>query len=407
MFFTIASFVVNILNYLFNFLAAQGLGPKMYSEITSLFSYISIFAVPMVVFSNFLIQKLSARGRGKFIIAKSLEDFFWLKIKKWSFALICILLLTPFISRITNLSMVTGAALLPMIFLFLFGSFYNSMFQGLHMLFIFGLISIFAVSLKFSGALLVYLGFDGMQTIILFLLISSIVPLLLSILILRSYFSKTIVGKVPKIEKKIFSIIKDSQFIIIFLSTLALTLLNNVDIVFVKKVFSAHDAGIYSSWSLFAKMIFYAVGPLIAIGFIFFSSREHQKHHDITLRISLLMLFAVTIISYTLYSNFGDFLVTIFFGSKFVEVLPYLSKASLFGSFFTGISFMSYYFVAKKSYYGLILPLLIPFYVVSLFFIKKELSNIMDVNILFSLVVAVIYVGVYLKDSLDSNSKSS
>lgn len=404
-FLTASSFSINILNYLFNFLAARSLGPQGYSEIITLFSYVSIIAVPTSVFSTFIIQKIASEEKSQIIVAKSLEQFLWQNIKNYWFVFILLISFIPFVSRLTNLSSVSGFVLIPLIIISFITSFYGAAMQGLRLFFMFGLISLFAAILKLLGAILTFFGIDGLYTIIFFILASAVIPAIVGILIFKKHLRTKVTKHLPKIQKSLASLLHNRQLLLISFSTLALVLLNNVDIIFVKKYLSSSEAGIYAPWSLFAKIIFYAVGPFIAISFIFFSGSKQKQHK--TFGISILTLLLVSLASYVVYTYFTSTIITLLFGEKFIKVSPYLSQASIFGSIYAGIIFINNYYLAKRSYASLILPLLIPLYIVGLFFVQKQISSIITFNIYFSAVVLFFYLFVYVRSLLHFDSKSA
>src|SRR3989344_8786857 len=97
-FYTVSAFLINFLNYLFSFSSAHILGPRGFSEITTLFSYLSITAIPTLVVSSFIIQKVASSGKNKFNYALALEELFWRKIKIFWFIPFTLLLFSPFVS---------------------------------------------------------------------------------------------------------------------------------------------------------------------------------------------------------------------------------------------------------------------------------------------------------------------
>lgn len=397
-FFTVSSFIVNALNYFFNFIAGRSLGPKGYGEIATLFSYSSIATVPILVLSTFLIQKISSSTK-QIAYTQSLEQLFWLKIKKWWFLFILLILIVPLLPTLTNLSLLTSSVLILLIIFSFLSAFYGAALQGLKLFFCFSLIGIAGTFLKFTGAIFVMFGVDGVTTVLLFLLLSGLLGYFSSRFFIQRQFRKKLQIMPAKIERSILHLLKSPQFLTIFSSTLALTLFNNIDIVFVKKFFSPLEAGIYSSWSLFAKIIFYALGPLISISFVFFASKIDKKAQNITLNVSLILLCVVGVTSYIFYKNFTHFIILLIFGKKFEAVSPYLAHASIFGTFYAGITFINNFFLAKNSKSALILPILIPLYIMLLFFVPKKLSFIINLDIFFSAVVMIVYLGAYFLDS--------
>ncbi len=397
LFFTLASFLTNILNYFFNFIAGRSLGPQGYSEITTLFSYMSITAVPTAVFSTFLIQKISSSEDNRFVLAHSMEQLLWQKIRRWWFVPLLSLSIIPFIPKITNLSVSAGTVLIPLILLSFIATFYGATMQGLKLFFLYSFISFIATFLKLLGAILSTRIFYKFNVIMFFIFLSVVIPLIIVFFILRSTLRKKVGAKTLKIDRRIVSLLFNVQFLLILFSTLALTLFNNIDIIFVKKFFISTDAGIYSSWSIFAKIIFYALGPLISISFIFFSGTKNKKSQNVALNIALLFLIFVAIGSFIVYKNFAGLVISALFGNKFFAVAPYLSLASIFGSLYAAIAFLNGYFLAKNDKTSLILPLLLPVYFIFLWFGEKKLLYVMNLDIFFSAVVTIFYVAVYLR----------
>lgn len=402
-FFTASSFLVSFFNYLFNLLAARKLGPQNYGEIIALFSYISIFSVPTQVISIFLVQKIASSGDNKFTYAFSLETFLWERLKKWWFIFPLSLLTTPFIPQLTNLSLITSTAVLPLILISFIATAYASLLQGLNLLILFSLTSIFAGLIKLSGTLFAA-NPNGLLIIIIFIMLSSVLSLGVMMAAFNILNKKQQKKSVVKIENRLSSLLFNRQFTLILLSTLALNLLNNFDILYVKKYLPSTEAGIYASWSLFAKIILYAIGPLISVSFIFFSGEK--KGGQKVFRLSLVFLLFIGILSYIAYTFFSSTLVNFFFGNKFISVLPYLSSAAIFGSLYTILNFVNNYYVARKSKVSLVIPILIPIYMVVIFFVGRNISEIILLNIFFSLAALLIHAVIYIKEELNFNLKS-
>jgi O-antigen/teichoic acid export membrane protein len=390
---TLSSFILNIFNYFFNFLAGRILGPTGFGEITALFSYVYIVSVPLSVISLIIIEKISSTQFDKLSYALTLEDFFWQRIRKWWFLLLPLVAIIPFIHRVTNLAEVTSLILIPYILISFMNSFYGSAFQGLRLFFLILVMNLVGSVVKLAGPFAATLLPQKLDTVLMFIFISIIFPLILSIWVLRKKHKSTPSTQVTKgtIEKRLVTIIFSKQVIITTLSILAITLFNNIDIIFVKKFFDPETAGIYSSWSLFAKIILYIVAPISGVSYIFFASNQTKKKENLALLGSLVILFLIGLASYLGYRYFGTFIITTFFGSKFSTVIPFLAQAGIYGSLYAGITFINNYFIAKKSMFGLILPIAIPFYFLGLFLTNHNLQNIFSLNIIFSAIVMAFY----------------
>lgn len=358
----------------------------------------------IVVFSTLIIQKIGANYLNRYQYILALENWFFSKLKKFWYFFIPVIIITPFMPKITNLSLIPAYVIFPSLIVSVISYFYYASLQGLRLFFWTSLISTVAVLFKLGGALAVSLGIDGIATIIVFLVAGGFFCLFLSIRVLHRYIKQKKSAVFLKFEQRILKVITDRQVIVTGLSILAMTVFNNFDIIFVKKYFPAAEAGIYSSWVLFAKIILYAVGPIIQVSFIFFATTRDAKKQDLTLKLSLIVLVIVGLAGYFFYNYFGQFIIDLFFGTKFDAVIPYLRYAAVFGSFFTAINLLNYFFLAKGAKQAITLAVLTPFYVIGFFIIPRNLMAVINLNIGFSIVTAAVYLVVYLRAKRSFNS---
>lgn len=391
---TASSFLANVLNYFFNVLSARALGPAGFGEISALFSYTAVFSIPMMVMSLVIINKIGSKGESARGFSGALQDWFVLKLRRWWFLSVPALIIIPFVPGLTNLAPVSGYALVPFIFLNFLLAFYTAIVQGLQLFLWAAFIGLLTALIKLTGAFAVAGGLSGLTTIIVALLFSALVPLIVAYLILRRHTS-TKPRASDAINKRLAHAVLNKYVIFTFISILAITLFNNADVIFVKKFFTAQDAGIYGSWSLFAKIILYVMGPLSLVSFIFFSDKKSSHSHENILLVTLGILLAVGGASFVFYRFFSLEVIRILFGNKFEPVSPYLATASIFGSAYTTSSFINNYFLAKNSKFSLILAACIPVYFALLFFIPRNIKAIITLNMYFSLAVMLFYLVAY------------
>lgn len=396
-FLTASGFVANILNYFFNLLAARLLGPNGYGEISALFSYLYIFSIPTTVISIILIKKIGAKGQSSLQFTRSLEKWFWLKISKIWPLIILVPIASLFVPRLANLSIATGYLLLPLIFLTFVASFYAAELQGLKQFLPFAVIGIIAALVKFLGAFLNISIFSRLGTISVFVLFSTFLCLVAYWLVFHFLLRSKKTGPLV-LDKKIGSIVKDKEIWFVAFSVLGMTLLNNIDVIFVKQFFPAGSAGLYSAWSLFAKIIFYVVGPLSSVVFVFLArNKSNSSNQRFALILSLLILLLIATVAFLSYFNFPGLIIGIFFGSQFTAISPLLASATLFGFFYSAINLLNSYFVIKQSRIILVLPVLIPVYMITLYFLNRNIESVMDFSILFSAIIALVYFLAFLK----------
>ncbi len=403
---TLFGFMAGIINYCFTFLAARILGPSGYGEITALFSYIAICTIPVSIFNLYLLQKISSTTSKRVLYAKSIEVFFWNKIKKWWFLIIPVVVCIPFISKFTNLSTITAISLVPFIIISFFSSVYLTSNQGLRLFLAVSIISIIAVLIKVIGPILATLGIDGFTIVILFIFLSTLFLFIGQYFVFRKNTKGIHAKKIIKIEKRILHIISSTYFLSIAFSTFASIIIINFDIVFVKKFFLSSEAGIYSLWSVCSKILYYVLGPIIAISFIFFANVKNKKEVKHVFIVSFLLIIMGAIFNYLIYFLYGNEFINIFFGNKYLQVIKYLPKASIFAFFYTLMLFLNTYFLANKRKITFLLPAALIIYIPTLFLFGTKLESVMNINIGFTGIVSCMYL-IYFFIHNPLNLKSS
>jgi len=380
--FTVSNFMVGGLNYLFNLLAGRALGPEGYGEIVALFSYGIIFSIPIGVLGTLLIQKIGdADDAVSYTI--QLQKWVTLKLKKWWFILVLILFITPLVPSLTNLSPFVGYILPFMLILSLISVFYNAAMQGLHLFMWYSIIGVIATVIKLSGAVFTFFGLGNLELIVIFILLSGFIQLSISHFVMKKRLSKH-VKKEPILTKRIMELLFDRQLWYTAGVTGVLTLLNNIDVIYVKLRFSAEDAGLFGAWSLFAKILLYVIGPLLGLSYIFFSNKKQSSRHQVVFITSLIFLAIFGFAANIGYGFFGRFMIESLFGSKYISVLPFIEWASLFGAGYILMMFMMNYFLAKKSKASLVPAVLFPIYLGALFVYPKGIGDVMLVDTLFA-----------------------
>lgn len=395
-FLTAGGFLTSFMNYLFNIFVARALGPSGYGEITAMYSYLVVLTIPMGVVTTLLIQKIGSSKHPK-TYAAGLNNWFILKAKKWWYLILVFAAITPFIPAVTNLTVVTSISLPLLVILSILGAFYNGAFQGLHLFLWFTIVSIVATGLKLTGAIFAIVGLGGINTIMIFILLSGVLPIFAAQIIFKKITERN--DEKPHIvTKAIRHVFTDKQLWLTTGATGVLALLNNVDIIYVKKMFSADDAGIYSSWALFAKIIFFFFGPLISMAFIFFSSKKHEVKHQVVFIGSFILFVVVGVVTNLGYGAFGRQIVDLLFGGRFWSVIPYMEWASYFGVGYLMLAFMTYYFLAKKSRASLLPAVLFPLYMIALLVYPQTIADVMFVDTVFVYVNVTIFLLIFFKD---------
>lgn len=402
--FTVAAFLGSLINYIFNIVVAKKLGPTGFGEITALFSYTTIFSVPMTVITMVIIQKIGSNTTRGLAYALTLEQWFLSKLKKWWLLLIPFLFLAPFIQKLTNLSFYSSVSIVPFVMIGFVGAYYAALLQGLHLFGWISALGTIAVFLKLSGALAITDAEWGVLLIIIFLFISTASAIIGSFIVLRTKSrGSTLIQS--KLNKRVIGSIFQKQVIVTFFSILGLTLLGNADIVTAKKFLSAEEAGIYGSWSLFAKIILYIVGPLLTSSYIFFSSQKNKSNHEKVLKTSIIAIVIIGAVSFVFYKNLALPLIRLLLGVRFDAIAPVLGLASVFGTLYTATTFINNYFLSKKSLFSL-MPIIAGLaYIPSLYLFGTTIQNLITVNIATGSVLLLLQIGSLVKYNTDNGKQ--
>lgn len=389
---TAFGFLAGILNYINNILNARYLGPAGYGEIAALFSYAAVIAVPISIITTYILQRISSvKTEKKISYARSVEIFFWSKMHRWWFVVVLPFLLIPFVPRITNLSLFTSVILITYVLFSFFSSFYLTSVQGLRLFFLISIIGFVAGFIRLAGPVLVGFGVDGIATVLICILLSSVGSFVGYYFLFRKKVPLGSNDAHPITEKRIFHIVSNPYFLTLSLSTLATIFFTNVDIIFVKKFFPSVEAGIYSSWIICSRILYYVIGPLLSVGFIIFSDEKNKAQTRIAFITSFTLIILGGVVNYILYHWFGNWFILTVFGIRFMPAVAYLGQASIFAFLFSYLFFLNNYFLARRKKIVLAVPVAIPLYIIALFVFGNQLSAIMNVNIVFAGILSCIY----------------
>jgi len=171
---TVTSIATGFLNYLFNLFVGKALGPEGFGEIAALFAYLIIFSIPIGIIGTVIIQRLG-EAKDSFTEANKIHKMlFGLFRQKW-YLIILLAILTPFLPKITNLTPIVSYSLPFLLIGGVLGAYYNGALQGLHLFFWYSILAIFGTLIKLIGATLVLFGIGGLNIVLLFLILSTII----------------------------------------------------------------------------------------------------------------------------------------------------------------------------------------------------------------------------------------
>lgn len=387
--FAIANIIISFLNYLFNSLSAKALGPSGYGEIATLFAYLTIVSVPIGIVSTLIVQKLGNAGAGRAIYALSFDVWVRTRMRTWWFLFLLPILAIPIIPRLTNLSLVSAIGLSSIISITMITGVYLALIQGLQLFISSSVVSVIQTVIKLVGAVLVFWNYGDLSTIIFFLIVSSALAYALARYRLHKLGQAFRTFKKIPFNDRIMHIIRKKQTIIAVCSLIGITLVGNADIIFVKKFFSPYDAGLYGAWSLFAKIIMYATGPLISLLFIFFADSQEKRKHGTLLILTTCIFLLGIVFSFIVYQQYGTILLGLITSTTYTPILRYLPLAAVFGGLYSLAIVYNNYFIALNSRGALLNILTVPLYIISLFLFGHTLEAVAWVNICYGTFIVI------------------
>ncbi len=402
-FLTLSSLAINFINYLFHFSAARILKPAGYGNLIAFYSYSIICSIPISVFTIIIIQKINSCRKNYWLYTGSIINRFNLLVKKTLPLLLLFFLLLPFLPSLTNLPLPIAYLIFPSIILSSILGFYYAVFQGLK---IFWLFSLLSFSLAFLKLVSIFIPLFHLGQLFHVLLLQT-VTVGLALIISMLYTKKNVRLKISKqqtsIKLNITKVLVNRQFFITLFSILATVIISNYDVIFVKKHFSANITGLYGAWTIFSKITYYLVGPIFQVVLVFFSGRSTVKTQEKVLYISAGLISIVGILTYFSYKFIGERFILVLFGSEYKSIYAYLGYASLYGIAFSYLNLMNTYFLAKNSYFALLLPMALPIYLIFMSQVVGNIQSIMYLNIYFAFSVFFLYVASYVYFRLAKN----
>lgn len=387
---TAVSFITNLLSYLFYSIAGKAVGPVGYGEIVTMFSYLGILGIPPTIVTTIIIRRLGMAGIYRDVVAVQFAAWFTKNIKKWWLLSVPYFAFAFLIPKLTNLYFSSGVTLLLMLSLGMLGAVYGAILQGGHFFVILSLTTLITALFKVGGATMSLLGFGGLEVIYIGLIlgvVGGIIPAVLKIKSLKS----TVVKSNYVLNKKIRTIVLTKSNFVTLLSLLGIAALGSIDIMLVKKLFTAHESGLYGAWSLFSKTVLYVLGPISTLLLIFFSAKETQKDQEKIMGVLLIGIFFFGVITYIGYTTLGHILVSVILNSDFGSIEPFLGRASIFGITYATVTILNNYFIAKKSKLCLLTFITIPIYILMLLVFGKTMSNFISINVMFTSALTAIY----------------
>ncbi len=379
----IGSTVTSAINYLYHMVLGRMLGPSDYGIFSSLLSLTYVYCIPIGVLNLVNLKYISSlRQSGGVEQAAGFFRWFSKKIILFSlFLFIVSLVISPIVARFLRLSSVFWVILANVITVIgVYSGFYSSTIQGFLR---FGLNTVASISSTFFKIIIaiifVYLGWR-VSGVLFSLLLASLFGLLLI-----SYFVKKKIDfpkiKINEVKIPLREMLKFGFPVL--LSSLALTSFYTTDILLVKNLFPANEAGLYASLALLGKVVFFASSSINLVMFPLVSGKRAKgENYKKVFLISWLLVFLVSFVLTLVYFLFPKRMVNLLFGSQYLAIAPLLGLFAIFMAFYSLVSLTVYFFLATAKTMMIVLPLTgAVLQIVLIFFFHTSLRQVVLINI--------------------------
>ena len=375
-----------ILNFLFHFSMGRLLGPENYGILAVLMSLIYIYSVPTEAIQNLISNYTSKfnikkqNGKIKSLIFRSMSKAIKISFYLFIIAIIFSLLFSYFVKINFWLILLSNF----IIFSSLSTPIFRGVLQGRKKFGLLGMSLVIEAFLKLIFAIsFIFLGFLVFGAV-LGILIGTFSSLLFII-----YFNKEIINIKEKEESFEGIYFKSVPY---FVAMFVIILFFSLDIILAKRFFSPDLAGKYAALSFLGKIVFFGT---MAIGKTMFplTSERYNKNKDSlgvfkkAFWIVLLLCFIVI----GLYWLFPTFVISILYGSQYVDVSPYLLYSGVAFSFLSLTNLIFIYGLSinalKKPYY------LVIFLIIEIVLLSVYNSDISEYILAFMVSNIIMFIG--------------
>ncbi len=322
------TFLANVFNAVFNFFAVGHLSVVDYGIVASLISLISLPAYA----ANSIIPAVVQFG-GKYFASNNLAAVVRLYRKAGIFvlfiAVVIFLFFLVFIQQISEFLKIYDLTLLLLTSVIIFVGFFTYLNLGMLQAKL-AFVSISAFSLIGSltkltlGALFIILAFE-VRGVMSAILLSTVIPLFLSLIPLKFIFSKHInkTGTETSTKELIYYGTPSA------IGLISLTSLITSDILLVKHFFNGDIAGLYGGLSLAGRVIFYFTAPIVTVMFpLIVRKKNNNENYNTTFALAVFLVLIASLFITVIYMLIPNFVILTLLNKK--EYLSISSQLVLF-----------------------------------------------------------------------------
>ena len=379
----LGSAVASAINYLYHMVLGRMLGPSDYGIFSSLLSLTYVYGIPVSVLNLVNLKYISTLREGE-SVERAVGFFHWFGKKVISFSVFLFLfslVISPLVADFLHLSSLTWVVIANAVTLIgIYSGFCSSTIQGFLK---FGLNTVASISSSLFKIIIavvfVYLGWR-VTGVLFSLFLASLFGLLLVAYFIKEKLNfpkekaKEVRIPFPEMLKYAFPVL---------LSSLALTSFYTVDILLVKNLFPAKEAGLYASLALLGKIVFFASSSINLVMFPLVSGKkakgENYRKFFLT---SLSLVFLISFCLVLVYFSFPKVMVNLLFGSQYLVIAPLLGPFAVFMAFYSLVSLTVSFFLAVAKTIMIVLPLAgAVLQIILIFLFHASLRQVILINI--------------------------
>jgi len=382
----IGSVAGGVASYLFQIIMGRMLSVATFGELNTLLALTTIIGIPFASITNYLAREvagLQARDQAESANTFVLSNYRWIL----SIGLLPCFLLgasSGYLSGYLKMEQPVALVLLAvMIYVTLATSINRGVLQGVQN---FWMLSFIPAGIGFSKLLfcvaLVYLGY-ALAGVMTGIVVGSLLVFIVSFIPINRAFRQGFSPYTAETNP-------GARFLPILMANLAFAVLSQSDIILVKRLFTAYDAGIFSSAAIIAKIVLYlptslslALFPMVA----FDSHRGDRTLHYLSR--SLLLTIAIALASVFVLYLFPQQLIALLFGDKFKVAAELLGPFALAVAPMTLVHLIMTYDIARGQVAAACVMLVAAVVqVVAIYLLHDSLEQVLDVILIVNSICA-------------------
>jgi len=368
------------LNYVYHLLMGRMLGPSDYGVLAALISLSYILSIPVGALSLVVIKFASAlKGKEQIGAIKVLFKGTNKKLLPVSLLILLIFIfLTPLIVSFLHLpSFWLFIVILLAFFVSIFYTISRAILQGLLCFSSLVVSNVLGALIKLGVAVVFVIWGFKIYGALFGILVGGIVSYIFTLFFLRFLFQKK-PQKLKLNNREIISFALPS-----FLSTLAFTSLYTSDVILVRHFFSGQESGFYGALSTLGKIIFFVIGPVIAVAFPMFSERHANggNYRNLFLA-SLGLVGTICFFLSGIYFLFPGLIVRLLFGETYLSITPLLGYFAIFLSLYSFSFLLINFCLSIKKTRAVVLPVIAAILqIIFIWFFHQDFQQVILISI--------------------------